>query len=746
MHSMNTPKRILCFLTALTAAVLFVNAVADADVAERSRRNAALSGYAALEIPNQGAARDAEAFRPLMEKAAKENEVNVFRKVSGWTPDDRPFVAYYAMVTNSTCFFDSFRIKGAPDPALAVRGASGWTMTTAGKPPDGDPIAEVCDILANDACAIASMELMSGSYAAAGTYYIEAPDSGALSRFTTTLESALEQEGQPVELSLSYDASGDYSAGESRDPAAAFLAGLLTFMLIVMAAYCQLSDARRHAIVSLYGGGAVRAWLETGGSLLCRLIAVMTALALVCSFLVPGTSPLFSLGVAAGVALPLGLVLIASLLTSRLTRPRNFALALKGRKNAKGMAAACLVAKAIFCVMLVGMASSVASQARVLQEEQARYGNWAQTSQYGTFFPLTSGYDANDMIGSVVPEVVFSLYPVAIEGGALYVDASQYTPTALESGPNAYRSMTVNPNYLREYPVFDADGEVIEIDERERSWVLLVPESRREEERAIFERWAQLRNPVEGNVWDADASWYGRTVDNPPVDQDVRIIWMADGQEVFAFNPEVGADGDGCVRDPIIEVMALANSVGADRANAVTGNLSSALKIKLTGGSAEEAYESYRGLLEKTSLDDNLKQLTTAEGAIFEILQGFRDAQAQLMLKTAAILVVSLFLAVQSASLLFEANARRAAVKRMYGCGFVEREALPLAAYVALWAIVAAVAMAGPLSFVWEIDSSDTPMAFAAAGALAAVDALVFGAAFVWAEKRRAVDVLKGAG
>lgn len=742
---MSWPKRILCLLALLTAALLFAAAVFQADIAQRIARNSAVDGYVALEVPNQGAAADADAFLPALRSAAEASSVNVFRKTGGWTADDRPHVAYYALIETETDFFDDFSLDGADDVASALRGETGWSIPAAGEDPEGEQVSIIRDLLANDSCSISSMELAFGSRAPSGTYYIEAKDDAAISAFAEQLEAHLSDAGGPIELSYTYGIGRGYDAGETLDPTAARLAALSAFMLLAMAAYCQLSDSRRHAVVVLNGGGPVCAWLQTGGALVCGLAAAATALAAACAALVPGSSPSFVALTGARVGAPLAAVAAASLLVSRATRPKSIPLALKGRENARGMAAACLAAKAVICALLIGAAASAAAETRILGEEQARYANWERTSGYALFFPLTVGDDAAALMSGPIAAAALDLYPAAVERGALYVDAARYTPMALQDGLDEFRSMVVNPNYLEEFPILDAGGDPVSIAESEKDWILLVPESRRADEEAIRDHWRSTRCPDEGDLEDMDLSIFGRTVDDPPSDQEVEIVWIEDGQEVFAFNPEVGADGDGCVVDPIVEVVTLSNSVGFDRANAVTGSLDGALKVKVEEGGVEATYEAYRPLLEELGVDDSLKQLASAEDAVFWLLQGFRDVQARLVLKMGALLVASAFLAVQSAALLFEVNARRAAVKRMYGYGFFGREWPTLAAFVAVWAAALSGALAFSGELMPEVLTADAQTAGLAVAVLVAVDAVAFLVALAAAERRRTADVLKGA-
>src|SRR6185312_13566649 len=82
---------------------------------------------------------------------------------------------------------------------------------------------------------------------------------------------------------------------------------------------------------------------------------------------------------------------------------------------------------------------------------------------------------------------VFDLYPMLNARGSLYVDTNAFEPAALAEPlqPGTYRSMIVNPNYLRAYPVQDIAHTPITIPESATDWIVLVPDTLRPESQAI---------------------------------------------------------------------------------------------------------------------------------------------------------------------------------------------------------------------------------------------------------------------
>lgn len=746
-------RRILCVLAAITMLLVCMRSVNVADCEERDVRYGALDDYTAFRVANAGGLGDPEVFWDSARRAADASKVNLFRKVSGWTADDHPSVVFYAYFASSeTSFFESFSLPNAERSTGDLKDAS-WAFATVqadGNVADGEIIGDVAQ---NDACKILPMASMLDAYPVAGQYWIEAPSAGDAEVFVSTLQALLADASEPVSIGRDTSAyetiATDYSAGGAVDEVILGAVVLAVLMLIVAVAYCQLAESRRWAILISYGSGSLRAWFCVCGRLILVLAGAGIVLGTLGTLFVPGSSGDLVLHAFASLALAFGLVVVASLATAFLGRPRNMVAALKGRDNAKDLVRPSLFAKAVLCVILVAVVSNMFAMQRFLEEESAKYEGWAQASQYGLFVPLSVGMDGGALETQVMSAVVFDLYPFAVQEGCLYIDATQYSPAALSDGGGEYPSVIVNPNYLRENPIAGTDGEPVVIEESETDWVILAPERYRGQEQELRERWERERGVDEEwkTLWDRDIEWCGRTTEAVPADQGVEILWIADGQSVFAYDPEIGSGNNGRINDAIVEVLTLGNSCGVERWNAITGGMDSALKVPLIDGDTAKTYGRYQEVLEKAGLADNLKQVVTSEGAIYEALRGFREVRDNLSARMAVVLVAALFLSVQSAFLLFSTSARKSIVMRLYGFGFCRREMTSLAVWGISWAAVIGVALVlnSPLGWLGLMQTVDDSLLIESVSCLFLLDALVFMIALLAAEKRGIVNALKGA-
>ena len=105
----------------------------------------------------------------------------------------------------------------------------------------------------------------------------------------------------------------------------------------------------------------------------------------------------------------------------------------------------------------------------------------SDTPHYGVFYPTNLGNQCDrspirvrlDLNGRGGPRPL----PELNAGGALYVDAGSYTEDALkQTQPDgSFRFMTVNPNYLKQYPVKDEHGQPIAVAQRTPDWIIVAP-------------------------------------------------------------------------------------------------------------------------------------------------------------------------------------------------------------------------------------------------------------------------------
>jgi len=196
--------------------------------------------------------------------------------------------------------------------------------------------------------------------------------------------------------------------------------------------------------------------------------------------------------------------------------------------------------------------------------------------------------------------------------------------------------------------------------------------------------------------------------------------------------------------------MTLSNSAGIDRANAISGGIDGALKVKLTDNNPPDTLAALQPDLKRLKLDDNLPHLVTLDDAA---LQKVHDLQRNITIITVTglgLLIIMLILVLQCLTLLFERFARKIVTRRLFGLSFARRYREFLVIFGAVWVgeVVFAL-LASRLGFNPFAAATASGVATASATlgiglALLAIELLFSAAALVFIEHRRTTDVLKG--
>lgn len=733
-------KRILPLTMALLASLVVFVAVSDADYNERLEWSEAFNGLGTtFSVADEAPANDPDAFWPLLREMVVEHRVNVFRKTSGWDQDQEPFITYYIVLSGDTALFDMVRLRSGrlltPEETQ-----EGGVFLSSEEGVDGQ-VGVIDDIDHNDSFSACAMEALFDRYPVAGDYAVEASDRQTEERFLAALEEAgvsLNIMGEETRYSDLYQSGSD-------DAQTA-----IWFVLVavaVMISYRQMHEAKRTGVLLMYGARPIGVWFEVSGRMVVVTMGVLTAAGTLMAALIPGsTADLVATTLVRLVGMTM-LLLAASLCTLFAIRSISLRDALKNRKDTRSLAVLGLVVKGILSVALVYASAASASWYMGAREQLSRYGGWEATSDYGVFYPYYTGMDASESMLSGKAETVFELYPILNEDGALYVQADDFLALSFGYGLPEFPSIRVNPNYLELYPIYDADGASIEISEDETDWVLLVPEHYRGQESKIVESWEERRLGANGNqsAWEADISSFSRTVDDPKPDQGIKIIWTAVGQQAFSFNTDVYPESANMIEDPIVEVMTTGNSAGIDRANSVNGSMNAALKVNLIGGDTGATFDHYAPLLQELGLSDNMRYLVTIDEAVSSLMQEYDREMSRQLVQVVMMLALFVVLALQSVPLLFELDARRVAVRRLYGYPFFFRQTWFFLVFGCSWSAVIAVIAACDI-FGWPggLQRQDPALLMIVVGAFMALEALLSVGALRYVEGRRVVDVLKG--
>lgn len=532
---------------------------------------------------------------------------------------------------------------------------------------------------------------------------------------------------------------------------------LIIFLTALLLAYRMLYEAKRTAVMKLHGFGTIHVWWSVTGRIVVLVMAGAALLAVLAAGAVHDSTVGFVAAVAASLARTTVVMLAVSLITCLYISRIKVSDSVKNRKDTRGIFAFNTAIKAVSAVLLITVGAGLWAQYRNVDAERAKLGNWSKTKDYGVFYPTAIGNDLVEaQTGQAGPTAaeVYDLYPVLNKMGSLFVEASAYEPQALATPtePGTFRSMQVNPNYLRAYPLRDSTGQVVDITESTTDWVVLAPVSDKPRQAQLLDYFQRGRTGTDAQqgASQAEQSIFGRRTPPRLTRQQVRIVWLADHQQVFSFNPKVAPGNRNLVTDPILQVMTLANSLGIDRANAITGSPDTALKVRLRDADTAATQQALAPTLRNLRLDDNLRHLVTMNEYVLLELQHLQDGVRDVAIAAVALLVGMLVLIAQSLTIIFDRYSRKIVVRRLFGLGFrrTYREFLRLFGVIAVvqtvGALIANAVGLSPFSTATSSGAVSPLVVLGVSAAVVAAELLFSTAVLTVIEKRNVVRVLKG--
>ena len=743
-------RRVLIPLLVLLSAAAFGFAYTSTQASDLSHMEYAASGLGqAFTIPPSPGLADPKVTYSILLNAARRTGVNVLRTSAGYGAGNRPMVTQYVLLTRHTNLFGSFRLASGHWLTRADSLRTGRFLSSM---PGAGPgqVGVLADFGGSADVSIRGLRAAFASLPVAGIYYVESAGGSATARFLKLISTAFSAHGSPVsvqDLRTSPVLSSGFASGTSGvDQAVIVVIVALTTLLVI---YRQLYEAKRAGVMKMHGLGTVRVWFQVSGRLIMIVMAGCAVVATLASLLIPGVTESFTVSVLISIGRTALLMLGASLLTCLYISRIRVSDSVKNRKDTGGVFVLNTLLRVACSILLVVTGAGLWVQYANAAAARARLGNWARTKDFGIFYPTSVGNDLlalqNGQAGPTTAEV-YGLYPVLNREGALFVESTDYEPAALAGPqpPGSFRFIQVNPNYLRTYPVLDPAGRPVHVAESTTSWVVLVPQADRAQAAAIRRYYSTYRK----SNFQAEKVLFGRSVPLSIVHQKLRMIWIAN-QSVFSFNPLVNPAHGNMIKNPIITVMTIANSLGTDRANMITGGADTALKVRLTGG-AQATLKRLQPLLKRLKLSDNLPYLVTMNGWVFQKVLALQQGIRAVVIAGIALETAVLVLVIESLALLYERNSRRFVVRKLFGTGMWRRYREFLRMFAIVWALQCVGAMAAnaaglsPFSTATAKGAVGTVTLLLVAALIVAVELAISLAVLAFIDRRNLTKVLKG--
>jgi hypothetical protein len=253
------------------------------------------------------------------------------------------------------------------------------------------------------------------------------------------------------------------------------------------------------------------------------------------------------------------------------------------------------------------------------------------------------------------------LYLALNKNGSILADFDAFTPNFQSANAEVpgikFESARINPNYLIQFPVYDIEGNIVQIDEKTEDMVLLVPNIFKEEEAQIREYHHSIAN---GYLVKETLS--GLKI----ADQQINIIWVKSDQNHFTYNLSVNHDKGNTISNVVLEVVTENNSI-VYYYDVMMGYIGDPLKIRAAGNDPQaEIYE----ILRTHGYDSNVEAVVSVYDSV---AQEIDEAHHLIGIALLAIVILVLCLAViiiQSIHNYFDRHKRLISIRTFLGQSF----------------------------------------------------------------------------
>lgn len=744
-------KKILALLLVLASVFSFAIAYNQTDKKELEKMEKAGEGIARqFCIPDFLLLANPDEMYPLLCEAANEFRVNIFRTNIHYKIDDQVEILKYVLLTGDTHFFDAFRLKSGRFLTTKDTKQGNSFMSTVDTG-DRNQIGTVRDFGGNNLITIKPLKTAYEHLPVYGRYFVEAPDEKTFNVFLKSFVAKVNKQYQkyleapltPEVFQKPNNSGGGVEAG-SRTDFLKYINYIIFIIILILLTYYIFYESRRIGIMKMHGLSNIRLWFIIAGRLITVIFVLSVAVSLLVALLIKDTTSQFVGSAIISQFKTYVIVTAISLISYMYIYRIKVSDAIKNRKDTKGIFALNTLLKVGCSILVVLIGLSLWSQYTDIRAKQENLKSWEQSKDYGIFYPVKVGYNLEDIQqGNLITTAALAgeLYPVLNKMGALFIEARMYEERMLILNKDweGIRSIKVNPNYLREFPVYDIRNNPVQISEDTSDWILLAPEKYRHKEKEIMSFFQKIRTGAKDyeGVYEREEHFFKRAVPDSVKNQQIKIIWLANNQKIFSFNPKVFPAEKNIIVDPIIQVITMKNSLCADRANMITGDGSSdPLKMRLIDRNAALTLKTLEPELKRLKLDDNVKHLITVDQFVLQKIYNLQKWMNYLLLISLGLLAGLFILVVQNLTIFFNKYQRKFIVRRLFGTDFFRTYKEYIFLFSVVWAF--------QLLISCIVHNAADIKLFAVAAALILFELAASVIALVIIEQKNKVKVLKG--
>ncbi len=626
---------------------------------------------------------------PILLEAAKESHTNIFRTNVAYHEDEHVEILKYVLLTTETIYFKQFQLSGGDvlKPKDTFQG-NAFLSTVHTK--DTKQKGVIKDFGDNHVITIKPLQTSYEHLPMAGRYVVEGVDDKSYDAFLKLFSKKLNQHFKPKQYIVADDfkrnLSNNEEALDSPINSLSYIQYMVFIVLLCFLIYYVFNEAKRIGVIKMHGVSNLRLWFIVIGRTIASMFVLSIGISVLATAFVKNVTSGFIYTIMFDQCKTYLIITILSLVSYFYISEIKVNQMIKNRKDTKGIFVFNTLLKVTCSIIFVLLGTSILEQYITVKEKQVNLKNWEKNKDYGVFYPLSVGNDEEQQgMHKTASSINGDLYPILNKMGAVLIDSKEYEEIELSRNKD-YKgiwSVTVNNNYLREFPLYDIHNQRVKVSEDTENWILLVPEKYQNREKEILRFFEERRKPA----IEYEEKRMHREVPNHLRNRKIDIIWIKNNQEIFSFNPDVYKSDNNKIRDEIIEVMTEKNSFVGERDLILGGGANDPLKIKLIKRDAGLTYKTLEPELKRLGLDDNLRYLVTVDQYISKDIYNLQKTMKILLTVTSGLIVGILFLVAQNIIVYFNKNQQKIVVHRLFGVDFFRTYKGYMLQFVLMWIV-----------------------------------------------------------
>ena len=618
----------------------------------------------AFYIPDDITLSNPEEVYLLLESISKELNVNIFRQSITSDENGNLETRKYLLISSQTNFWNHFKIDNSK-LNLDVNEFLSTKNTN-----DKNQIEIIDEFGNNDIIYIGNLKNSYQISMVQGLYFVELPNELNFDVFITRL---IEEINDKLNGDFSYEdfipKSNGYIQLKSIDTEVLLYSVAILIITLILMCYAVLKNSKKINIYKLQGISNIRIWLNILQINNTIIFSIITIILILISFIFKLDINFIKYILKYQLIYYL-LITIITLIPYILIVKTNINLSIKNKVNENMVTILNNIFKVILTYILISVSIIILSNYKILNKDLNTFEDWEKSKGYGVFYPK---YEGNDLSKQdyVETNVTISneLYKILNNQGSIFIESSEYQDDVeIDSNIEVIKSIKVNPNYIKEFPVYDLLGNIINISEEETDRILLVPEAYKNDEEKIlsyFDNNKKLK-------FDFEKIEFSGKIRKQVEIQNIKIIWTKDNQKIFSFNPMVNKNNKNIIDDPIIEVVTENNSVYSELFGILGGGTTDPLKVKLIENSPKITYEKLRPYLIQLNLEDNLKYLVASNEEELWNIYNIDEKMNLLYILLFIVIVCFIVVMVQNLIITFAKYKKKIVVRRLFGTSYIK--------------------------------------------------------------------------